>query len=487
MRAIGYSILIASLFLLGERSIAQVDVDDWTFEEWVGQSAVSGPLRPYVMTARGRAAGAEGAELTLRSTGQGVLTGQYSHGQAGTKIRVAAAVGRRVTVSGTVDVKEAPDGASLWMRVSGNTGLLLVDFGGDSRVRGNATNERRSITLPIPLEATTIEFGFRLRGRGTASVRMLKITAGPPLDETAPLSADAKAVLDAAINNIKTRALKRERVTVEVERSTRLLAAGAAIPADVYPAIQYLLAILADGHSSLSSPSGWKVLNGSDPAVAAPNQDPQVRTTGRIGYIEMPGYLGNRPESLRAYAANVHRLIEATQPNAACGWIVDLRNNGGGNIFPMLAALKPYLGDEPLGANVGPDGPMAARRAGRNVDVEPPSVLRALENAWVAVLVGPRTNSAGEGVTLAFRGRALTRLFGQPTAGRTTANTAITLPDGSGLALAVAVMADRTGRVYGEKIEPDELIPTQNPGATLESDAALAAASAWLVRTSGCQ
>lgn len=480
-------IVIALVSVPCELAMAvQVDARDWTLEEWVGQTAFDGPLHPYVMTATGRATDPTGAEITLRSTGQGVQVGQYSDGQAVAKIDAASLGGRRVTLAGTIETRGASDGASLWVRVNGSAGPLLVDFGGDSRVRGDATDERRSISLPIPPDATTIEFGFRLRGHGSATVRSLTITVGASLRQAAPPSPEARAVLETALDNIKARALKRERVTPDVERSARLLAAGAVTSADAYSAIQYLIAILADGHSGLFSPSVWKTVNGSTPGAGV-GTDPQVRTYGRIGYVEIPGYVGNQPELLRSYAAKVHGLIQATQSTAACGWIVDLRNNDGGNVFPMLAALKPFLGDEPLGVNVGPDGPTEPRRAGRNVDVEPPTELRPLENAWAAVLIGTRTNSAGEGVTLAFRGRPRTRIFGQPTAGRTTANTAITLPDGSGLALAVAVMADRTGRIYGGRIEPDELIPTPDPRTTPETDSALAAASAWLTRSSECR
>ena len=489
-RVIAYRVMIviALVSLPSEHAMtAQVDGRDWKLEEWVGQTAFDGPLHPYVMTATGRATDSTGAEIRLRSTGQGVQVGQYSDGQAVAKIDAASVGGRRVTLSGVIETSGASDGASLWVRVNGGAGPLLVDFGGDSRVRGDATDERRSITLPIPPDATTIEFGFRLRGRGSATVRSLTITAGAPLAQAAPPSPAARAVLETAIENIKARALKRERVTPDVERSARLLAAGAVTAADVYWAVQYLIATLADGHSGLFSPSAWKTVNGSNPAARVENREPQVRTYGRIGYVEMPGYLGNQPDLLRSYAARVHGMLQATQSSVACGWIVDLRDNDGGNVFPMLAALKPFLGDEPLGANVGPDGPTEPRRAGRNVDVEPSTQLRRLENAWAAVLVGARTNSAGEGVTLAFRGRPRTRIFGQATAGRTTANTAITLPDGSGLALAVAVMADRTGRIYGGRIEPDELVATSDPRTTPETDSVLAAASAWLTRSSGCQ
>jgi C-terminal processing protease CtpA/Prc len=480
--------LIALLTVSGDRAAAaQGNADNWTFEQWVGQSAAAGLIRPYVMTVRGRTTESDGAEITVRSTGEGVSAGQYSHGQAGATVPAATVVGRRVTISGAIDTWDSPDGASLWMRVNGSGGPLLVDFGGDSRVRGTAAKEQRSITLPVPPDATSVEFGFRLRGRGTASVRTLRFIVGPPLDAGAPLTAEATAVLETAINHIKTEALRRERVTPELERSARLLAAGAATSIDVYPAIQYLIAKLQDGHTSFFSPAAWRMVNGTSPSAAPANRDPAVSTTGQVGYIEMPGYLGNQAEALRAYAARVHGLLAEERPNAVCGWIVDLRNNDGGNVFPMLSALKPFLGSGPLGRNVGPDGPTEPRLAGRNVDVDPPAELNVLENAWVAVLVGSRTNSAGEATAIAFRGRAQTRLFGQPTAGRTTANSAFTLPDGSGLALATSVMADRTGRVYGGRVEPDESVAAQDPRTNPQLDAAVATASAWLKRSSGCR
>ena len=44
------------------------------------------------------------------------------------------------------------------------------------------------------------------------------------------------------------------------------------------------------------------------------------------------------------YVDAAHDVLGA----AACGWIVDLRSNGGGNLYPMLAALAPLLGPGPL-------------------------------------------------------------------------------------------------------------------------------------------
>ena len=87
-------------------------------------------------------------------------------------------------------------------------------------------------------------------------------------------------------------------------------------------------------------------------------------------------------------------------------------------------------------------------------------------------------------MTISFKGRRKTRSFGQPTHGLSTANQAFQLPDGAAILLTVAIEADRTGKQYGEKVDPDEIVAAPAPGAT-EPDATIAAATAWLRQSCG--
>jgi hypothetical protein len=52
------------------------------------------------------------------------------------------------------------------------------------------------------------------------------------------------------------------------------------------------------------------------------------------------------------------------------------------------------------------------------------------------------------------------------------------LPDGAMILLTVAIEADRTGKRYGEKIQPDELVPTSILGTA--DDPQLQRAIEWL-------
>ena len=92
-----------------------------------------------------------------------------------------------------------------------------------------------------------------------------------------------------------------------------------------------------------------------------------------------------------------------------------------------------------------------------------PRLLSQLKKK-VIVLTGPNTASAGEIVALAFKGMDNVYLYGEPTAGLTTANATYNLSDGSILVLTVCKEADRTGKIQEGKIQPDKLIQSATFG-----------------------
>jgi carboxyl-terminal processing protease len=323
-------------------------------------------------------------------------------------------------------------------------------------------------------------------------VRGLRVEALPGAADAGPPAPAARLVLDSAIALARRYSLWRDTVTWSVvEPRVRELAAGARRSRDAYPAIWYLLARLGDRHSFMQTPnvaSDWE-------AGRVKNAEPQVRALpDGAGYVSVPAYSGGDSAGMRAYAERMHAALAGVAPGARCGWVVDLRPNGGGNMFPMLAGLKPFLGGGQLGSFWQPGGEAGVGTyvepwiAGREVGVEPPPSLAALEQAPVAVLTGPRTGSSGEVVTLAFRGRPRTRSFGAPTAGYTTGNERYVLPDGAAILLTVSVYVDRTGARYGGKVAPDSLVgpATTVPIPAGAPDAALDAATAWVRQAAGC-
>ena len=96
--------------------------------------------------------------------------------------------------------------------------------------------------------------------------------------------------------------------------------------------------------------------------------DPGVLPSG-VGYVRVEGNF-HSPLSTRELADQLQAAVQAQDRAGLVGWIVDLRQNGGGDMWPMLAGVGPVLGDGPAGSFVFPAGDdHAARRAGGQPDL----------------------------------------------------------------------------------------------------------------------
>jgi hypothetical protein len=320
-------------------------------------------------------------------------------------------------------------------------------------------------------------------------------TRAVPREEMGPA---ARAYLDAALDIMQANSLHRARIEWTGLRARAYDTAGTAqTPAETYPAIRSALRDLGDRHSSFAAPpSSTGGGGGTQPPPAPPPVG--VSLAGGIAYVYMPAFVASAStEHANAYHA-VLRDLDAASP---CGWVVDVRLNPGGNMWPMLAGIGPVLGEGEVGRFVAPDGATARwwSRDGQAGVVSPGGVASVLARVSVApyrlkrpmppvaVLTGPVTASSGEAVVTAFRGRPDTRSFGRSTAGLSTANLAYRLSDGAVINLTVSTFADRTGRLYGQSIAPDEVIPVSNITRDPATDQTLRAAVEWLREQPPCR
>lgn len=165
----------------------------------------------------------------------------------------------------------------------------------------------------------------------------------------------------------------------------------------------------------------------------------------------------------------------------ACGAVVDLRGNRGGDLGPMIAGLNPLLPDGTLLTFEGPATHGEVTLKGSTASGGGTTITAGHVGTLdvpVVVLTDENTASSGEATLLAFRGVENVHVIGQPTAGAPSANQVITMPDGSRLQITVAGDRDRTGELHIEDpIAPDE---ETAPGAPTEQ-----AAMTWLA-AHGC-
>lgn len=257
-------------------------------------------------------------------------------------------------------------------------------------------------------------------------------------------------------------------------------AAGAMTIAEIHPVIESALERIGDGHSFFRPPVST--------APPAEGDDPSAALLGDVGYLEVPAFSGGGADG-DDLALQYHRLIEGvdTLPSATCRWVVDLRGNTGGNMWPMIAGVGPILGQDTVGFFVDPDSVRKswvytdgqARLGAAAINAAAPAYVPPSPLPHVAVLTDSLTASSGEAVAVAFRGRPGTRSFGAATWGLSTANAPFLLSDGAVIFLTVSTMADRSGAIYGGTLGPDEAVSGEKTGDP-QTDAVLGAALQWL-------
>ena len=278
------------------------------------------------------------------------------------------------------------------------------------------------------------------------------------------LSPQARAYIDEVVGVMQAHSLNRLTVNWSDLRSTVVTRAGdAQTTAATYPALGFGVTLLGDQHSTFAGPNGF-VYNARTRNCTAPDA-PVPTLPPAIGYVKVPGFGGLEAEAT-VFANGIQRTIASADADGLIGWVVDLRGNLGGNMWPMVAGLGPLLGEGTIGYFIDPagaetpwfyrdgaswEGNVAAQR------VDAPYRLRR-EHPRIAVLVDGRVASSGEATAIAFRGLAEARSFGASTCGLSTAIENYRMSDGAMLNLAISVMADRTKVKYGAAITPDEFV-----------------------------
>lgn len=406
-----------------------------------------------------------------------------------------AATGDRIRVSAYVRAGPGSNGAgSLRIRIDGDGRLLYIRR--ERAVDPADPNGWRRIVIeaPIAARAQRINFGGELTGPGVAWFDDFSVETFPARDLPPP-SAVATRYVERALAIIDEHAVTRAALDWPAYRAAVLeQARGAVTIADAHLAVQFALSELGDGHSYFMSPRQMNNLAGPPVGNArtarAPIAPRAQLIAGRFGYLRLPGIAGGEHGDRVAFAETVQALIAEVDPSADCGWILDLRDNQGGNVWPMLAGVGPLLGDGQVASSVQPGGEPRSLwyedgKAGLGDYVQlrvrgSPYRLRR-PDAPVAVLLNDETASAAEIVALAFMGRPKSRSFGTPTDGAGTATRTFPLSDGAALMLAVASLADRGGRVLRGAIEPDETVAEAPRGQALDEQEIIKASSRWLV------
>ena len=319
----------------------------------------------------------------------------------------------------------------------------------------------------------------------------------PPLFDTAalPCLKDAAQLLDEALGFMQKNYYRRNTIEWDAliaEAKTRL---NASLDCkEAYGTIGWCFSRLNEAHSFLMPPDkAAQYTNDPSRLMAPPALGELVGeikgewVEDSIAYLTLPWISTTDSLICMHLADSLQQLIARLDSRNISRWIIDLRNNTGGNCWPMLAGIGPLLGEGVCGYFVSDHEKIpisyrdGAALQGRHIlcKVSCEGYHTRCHQKSIVVLTGRRTVSAGEIVALAFKGKEQVYLYGEPTAGLTTANATYTLSDHSLLVLTVCQEADHTGRICEGSILPDKYI-AQRLGDPPQQDPVRTAAINWL-------
>jgi carboxyl-terminal processing protease len=383
--------------------------------------------------------------------------------------------------------------------IGGNVGVWIRQEGPNSSTVASSfhrplTSQNewalRRVVLAIPKDTTRLMVAVINGGTGLVWADSVALDVIQfPLKQK--MSKIAEAYLDSALEHLRATALSASSVDWETaSHVAKCLADGAQQPAETYEAIEYLVNQLRDSHSHFVPPDRANQLR----SASAPSARVQSRMFENIGIITIPTFATLSKTASSEFVNSSHTQIEELSKKSVCGWVVDLRQNSGGNMYPMIGALSPFLPDGTFGFFISKSGKHAWGIIDETVygGLEPLGLPRDKDKprhsdaaAPIAVLIGRRTASSGEALAISLAARQSTRFFGTTTAGLTTSNQTTQLSDGAILAITTSRMADRRGNVLTNGVTPDVVVAPDL--LTPTDDSTLKAAMDWLHETPTCR
>ena len=187
--------------------------------------------------------------------------------------------------------------------------------------------------------------------------------------------------------------------------------------------------------------------------------EPYAEIKDGLLFLTVPKFSGNQEQAI-TYANSIESALHTNDYQAI---IVDLRQNTGGDMTPMILGLSPIIPDGVLFTYVDKQGaelPVTLKEGTLDSGNSPITLKNhtKVKEVPIALLIDHQTGSSGELTTLCFKDLPNVTLFGEDSAGYTSANQEIYLYDGTIMQVTNAFIKDRAGTLYkNEPIQPDVL------------------------------
>jgi len=191
---------------------------------------------------------------------------------------------------------------------------------------------------------------------------------------------------------------------------------------------------------------------------------------GAVGYVQLKSFV-------RSVEPELPRVIDELHDQGARGWVLDLRNNGGGSVPTFAAVASLFIKEGTLGVTTDRNGAetfISTVKAGQPTQKEFTQPL--------AVLVNSLSASASELLAADLQEYGMARVFGETTAGCFGNSQLFRLPDGSAMWITVRALQSGLARrdVHKLGVTPDEVVQRSRDDLAAGRDPQLEAALQWL-------
>ncbi|MCD6026282.1 MAG: peptidase [Solimicrobium sp.] len=217
----------------------------------------------------------------------------------------------------------------------------------------------------------------------------------------------------------------------------------------------------------------------------------------RISYLYVPAIDSLDLDSINKNITDGRNALEKSGVNQACGLIIDLRFNTGGNFVPMLLTLGGVIPNGKL-FSMGKTSPVYLSENGNALFSQNPKELygqyigtkpQKMSNLPVAILTNWMTGSSGNLTSVALReNMKKARVFGEKTSPTTSINSSFYLLDGNVLNLMVDHLYTSRGALVPLALSPD--LEVENNLTSIfdpDADAIIEAAQVWLESLAECR
>lgn len=294
-----------------------------------------------------------------------------------------------------------------------------------------------------------------------------------------------KPLLDSVLLRAKETSMYSKTVNWDsLQKQVYIKAENAKITQDLQPALETLLNGLRDHHGRFMDATNYSTLAYFTDYKNQRYQDTRTKDLeiwkvvndtalkfeykvlkNNIGYLKIVGIGPN--VDIQNESEKIRNAVIKLSKKKVSKWIIDLRFNGGGNMYPMISGIAPIIGDGEVGKLISAANETLFKWSIQdgNFTYDVPDVVtlpnkpKFKSHPKVAVLTSRWTASSGELVATTFKGRPNTRFFGEATGGYASNTGWEVINDKIIMVISTGMFCDRNGVIYDTNIPVDVEIP----------------------------